>query len=70
MDIYDFREIMGFMTILGRSGHAKRGHYRWRDSVHLVTLSWVSVFFNRQEPLGAQEGRFCRNLHVSSLFIG
>lgn len=37
--------------------------------MHLVTLSWVRVSLNRQESLGANEGRFCRNRHLSGLMF-
>lgn len=37
--------------------------------MHLVTLSWVRVSLNRQESLGANEGRFCRNRHLPGLIF-
>ena len=29
MDIHDLGEVRGFVAILGKSGHAERGHERW-----------------------------------------
>lgn len=37
--------------------------------MHLVTLSWVRVSLNRQESLGANVGRFCRNQHLSGIIF-
>lgn len=46
MDSRDLREMVGLMTILGRSGCAKSGHERWWDSAHSAALIWVRVLFS------------------------
>lgn len=37
--------------------------------MNLVTLSWVRVSLNRQESLGANEGRFCKDRPLSGLMF-
>ena len=46
MHNHDLGEMVCLMAILGRSGHAQRGHERWQDPAHSAAPSWVRVLFS------------------------